>query len=175
MRSDRGPACPTRAFLSTAEFGRRVGISATSGWRVCQRHPGFAVRAGGTYRIPVSHAERIERAEASDHCGGCAKAEIHRRGLDIPHMHLLDRAVEVERRFIVIIERDGRAERDANVETIIGGEDQRRADRTHASAKRAAIAPDAVRCPMLSLGGGLFAFPIRFVSPTKAIAAVFVH
>lgn len=51
------------AFLSTAEFGRRVGISATSAWRVCQRHPGFAVRAGGTYRIPVSHAERIERGE----------------------------------------------------------------------------------------------------------------
>ena len=44
-------------------IGRRVGISATSAWRVCQRHPRFAVRAGGTYRIPVSHAERTQRGE----------------------------------------------------------------------------------------------------------------
>lgn len=51
------------AFLSTAEFGRRVGISGTTAWRTCQRNPGFAIRAGGTYRIPLGHVERLERGE----------------------------------------------------------------------------------------------------------------
>ena len=44
-------------------------------------------------------------------------------------MNLLDRAVELEWRFIVIIERHWRPKRDTDVKTVIGGEEQRRADR----------------------------------------------
>lgn len=51
------------AFLSTVEFASRVGISATTAWRTCARNPGFAIRAGGTYRIPVCHVQRVERGE----------------------------------------------------------------------------------------------------------------
>ena len=67
------PRMSDTAFLSTVEFGRRVGMSATSAWRVCQRHPGFAIRAGGTYRIPVNHAERVERGERPDEIAANAR------------------------------------------------------------------------------------------------------
>ena len=68
------------AFLSTVEFAARVGVSATTAWRTCQRHPGFAVRAGGTYRIPVSHAERVERGQRPEEIA----AEARRRGSTPP-------------------------------------------------------------------------------------------
>ena len=66
------------AFLSTVEFAGRVGISATTAWRTCLRHPGFAIRAGGTYRIPVIHAERVERGERPEQVA----ADARKRGTD---------------------------------------------------------------------------------------------
>ena len=62
------------AFLSTVEFAGRVGISATTAWRTCLRHPGFAIRAGGTYRIPVAHAERVEHGERPEAIAAEARA-----------------------------------------------------------------------------------------------------
>jgi hypothetical protein len=43
---------PDVAFLSTVEFGRRVDVSATTAWRTCQRHPGFAVQTLGSAGPP---------------------------------------------------------------------------------------------------------------------------
>lgn len=50
-------------FVTTAELARRTGISRITAWRTCSRNPGFAIRAGGTYRIPECHVQRVERGE----------------------------------------------------------------------------------------------------------------
>ena len=48
-------------FVSTAELARRTGVSATTARRSCVRHPGFAVRVGGTFRIPEVHVGALRR------------------------------------------------------------------------------------------------------------------
>ena len=50
-------------FVSTKALATRTGISRATAWRVCFQNPGFAVREGGTYRIPESHVQRVERGE----------------------------------------------------------------------------------------------------------------
>ena len=45
------------------------------------------------------------------------------------HVDPIDLAVEAERSFVVVVQRHRRAEADADVEAVIGGEQQRRADR----------------------------------------------
>jgi len=50
-------------FVSTAELARRTGVSRITAWRTCVRHPAFAVRVGGTFRIPEIHVQRVERGE----------------------------------------------------------------------------------------------------------------
>jgi hypothetical protein len=50
-------------FVSTAELARRTGVSRITAWRTCIRHPGFAMRVGGTFRIPEAHVRRVERGE----------------------------------------------------------------------------------------------------------------
>jgi hypothetical protein len=50
-------------FVSTAELARRTGVSPTTAWRTCLRYPGFAVRVGGTFRIPEVHVQRVERGD----------------------------------------------------------------------------------------------------------------
>ena len=50
-------------FVSTAELARRTGVSRITAWRTCMRNPGFAVRVGGTFRIPEAHVRRVERGE----------------------------------------------------------------------------------------------------------------
>ncbi len=50
-------------FVSTGELARRTGVSPTTAWRTCVRHPGFALRVGGTFRIPEVHVQRVERGE----------------------------------------------------------------------------------------------------------------
>ena len=50
-------------FVSTAELARRTGVSRITAWRTCVRHPGFAVRVGGTFRTPEAHVRRVERGE----------------------------------------------------------------------------------------------------------------
>jgi hypothetical protein len=53
----------TSSFVSTAELARRTGVSRITAWRTCTRHPGFAMRVGGTFRIPEAHVRRVERGE----------------------------------------------------------------------------------------------------------------
>ncbi len=50
-------------FVSTSELGRRTGVSRITAWRICDRHRGFGVKAGGTFRIPIDHVERVLRGE----------------------------------------------------------------------------------------------------------------
>ena len=54
-------------------------------------------------------------------------------------MRLLDLAVELERRLVVILHADRRAEVDAEVEAVVGGEEQRRADRHYAGGDLLAV------------------------------------
>jgi hypothetical protein len=42
---------------------KNIGLSSITSWRTCTRHPGFAVRVGGTFRIPETHVRRVERGE----------------------------------------------------------------------------------------------------------------
>jgi hypothetical protein len=63
-------------FVSTKALATRTGISRATAWRVCLHNPGFAVRAGGTYRIPESHVQRVERGELPAAIAAEAKARL---------------------------------------------------------------------------------------------------
>lgn len=51
-------------FLTTEAAAPELGTSRITVWRVCRDNPGFAVRLGGTYRIPAEHIERVKRGES---------------------------------------------------------------------------------------------------------------
>ncbi len=50
-------------FLTTEAAAPELGTSRVTVWRVCRDNPGFAVRLGGTFRIPIEHIERVKRGE----------------------------------------------------------------------------------------------------------------
>lgn len=50
-------------WLTTEEVAAETGTSRTSAWRACRDNPGFAVRLGGTYRIPPEHLARVLKGE----------------------------------------------------------------------------------------------------------------
>ena len=59
---------------------------------------------------------------------------LFRRLRNVLDVHLVDRAVELERRLVAVVERDRRAQGDADVEAVVCGEKQAGADRHHAAA-----------------------------------------
>ncbi len=50
-------------FLTTTTAEAESGDSRTTWWRICQKHPGFAYRAGGIWRIPRRNFERVMAGE----------------------------------------------------------------------------------------------------------------
>ncbi len=50
-------------FLTTLDAARESGDSRSTWWRVCQKHQGFAYRAGGIWRIPRKNFERVMAGE----------------------------------------------------------------------------------------------------------------
>jgi hypothetical protein len=77
-------------FVSTAELARRTGVSRITAWRTCIRHPGFAMRVGGTFRIPEAHVRRVERGEVPATIAANLRSARHDRPLiaetpDIPN------------------------------------------------------------------------------------------
>lgn len=69
----------TPKFITTAELAARTGVSRITAWRTCRRYPGFAIRLGGVFRIPESHAERIERGERAEAIAADAR-RLHSEG-----------------------------------------------------------------------------------------------
>jgi len=50
-------------WYTTESAAQEVGTSRLTVWRTCRDNPGFAVRMGGTYKIPPEHIERVKRGE----------------------------------------------------------------------------------------------------------------
>ena len=53
----------TETYMTTAEAGRETGHSRTTFWRICRDHPGFAIKLGKTYQVPLSHIQRVKRGD----------------------------------------------------------------------------------------------------------------
>jgi hypothetical protein len=51
------------AFLSTAQLAEMLGESRTTAWRVCKDNLGFSMKFGRSYKVPLSHYERVRRGE----------------------------------------------------------------------------------------------------------------
>jgi hypothetical protein len=51
-------------FFTTEAAAPELGTSRVTVWRVCRNNPGFAVKLGGTFRIPAEHIERVKRGES---------------------------------------------------------------------------------------------------------------
>ena len=72
-------------FLTTEAAASELGTSRVTVWRVCRDNAGFAIRLGGTYRIPAEHVERVRRGEtpaaiaAEVRAGGAPEQERNRQ------------------------------------------------------------------------------------------------
>ena len=52
------------SFYTTAGAAAEIGFSRSAVWGACRDNPGFAVRLGGSYRIPREHVEAVKRGES---------------------------------------------------------------------------------------------------------------
>lgn len=68
-------------FASTSELAEASGVTRVSAWRACRANPGFALRIGGSYRIPAEHLERVKRGETPAQIA----AEVRARGVGSAH------------------------------------------------------------------------------------------
>lgn len=85
-RLHEGPGNDKRAvmrvrFASTTELAEAAGVCRVSAWRACRANPGFALRLGGSYRIPAEHIERVKRGETPAQIA----ADVRARGGRIAH------------------------------------------------------------------------------------------
>ena len=53
------------SYLSTTEMSKETGHSRATAWRICRDNPGFGIKLGKTYRVPMSHIERVKRGDSS--------------------------------------------------------------------------------------------------------------
>ena len=53
----------TKKFATTGEAADAAGVSRATARRACKENPGFAVRIGGAYRIPIEHLDRLRAGE----------------------------------------------------------------------------------------------------------------
>jgi hypothetical protein len=63
-------------FVSTSELAIRTGVSRITAWRTCVHNPGFAVRVGGTFRIPEIHVQRVEGGDLPAAIAAEARAHL---------------------------------------------------------------------------------------------------
>ena len=63
-------------WFTTETAAAATGLSRTSVWRACRNNPGFAVRLGGTYRIPPQHLERVLKGDTPEQIA----AEVRQNG-----------------------------------------------------------------------------------------------
>lgn len=68
-------------FVSTTDLAKAAGVCRVSAWRACRANPGFALRIGGSYRIPAEHIERVKRGETPAQIA----ADVRARGGRIAH------------------------------------------------------------------------------------------
>lgn len=52
------------SFVSTERGAPQLGVSPATLRRICARFPGFAIRVGGQYRIPLQHVLRVRAGES---------------------------------------------------------------------------------------------------------------
>ena len=98
-------------------------------------------------------------------------------GTDVLDVNMIDRAIKLERRFIEVIQRYRRAEVGADVEAVVGGEQQRRADRHFALCDDLAIDPhgDIQRAGGLEYGIGSLDFDPYLARGELLLARMFVR
>jgi hypothetical protein len=80
----------SQKFVSTAELASRTGVSRITAWRTCVSNPGFAVRVGGTFRIPEAHVQRVEGGDAPAAIAAEARARAIRAESLLGSPNLLD-------------------------------------------------------------------------------------
>lgn len=50
-------------FLTTTEIAQKLGVHRTTVSIICKNNPGFSIRLGRSYKVPVANFERLLRGE----------------------------------------------------------------------------------------------------------------
>lgn len=70
----------TSEWYTTETAAAATGTCRATVWRICKLNPGFAVRIGGSYKIPPEHVQRVLKGEtpakiaAEVRAGGASRA-----------------------------------------------------------------------------------------------------
>jgi len=53
----------TEKFFSTKEVAEKIGVSRNTVANICRDNPGFSIRLGRSYKVPLANIERLLRGE----------------------------------------------------------------------------------------------------------------